>query len=125
MLNTRQHNVTSATWSRNGQALGTVDLTKDDNNPFGANVFSVALQMEALRKSVFEKLQRTLEHGEAPDTALAEAFAEAMKEWALARAATHFPHVFHPLTALTAEKHDSFFEPNREGRWLSNFSGKE
>ena len=48
-----------------------------------------------------------------------------MKEWALARGATHFTHVFQPLTGLTAEKHDSFFEPNREGKWLAKFSGKE
>ena len=48
-----------------------------------------------------------------------------MKEWALERGATHFTHVFQPLTGLTAEKHDSFFEPNRDGKWLSKFSGKE
>jgi glutamine synthetase len=125
MLMTRQQNVTSATWSPNGEALGTVDLTKADNNPFGTNVFSPAVQKEVLPKDVYEKLQRTLEHGEALDTTLADAVAEAMKEWALARGATHFTHVFQPLTGLTAEKHDSFFEPNREGRWLAKFSGKE
>ncbi len=125
MLNTRAQNVRSATWSPNGEALGTVDLTKADNNPFGANVFSAALQKEVLPSDVYERLQATLEHGEALDTSLADAVADAMREWALARGATHFTHVFQPLTGLTAEKHDSFFEPNREGKWLAKFSGKE
>jgi glutamine synthetase len=125
MLNTRAQNVTSATWSPNGEALGTVDLTKADNNPFGADVFSAAVQKEVLPSDVYEKLQATLEHGEALDTSLADAVADAMREWALARGATHFTHVFQPLTGLTAEKHDSFFEPNREGKWLAKFSGKE
>src|SRR3954451_25372576 len=122
---TRAQNIISATWSPNGEALGTVDLTKDDNNPFGTQVFSPAVQKELLPKDVFEKLQATLEHGEALDISLADAVAEAMKEWALARGATHFTHVFQPLTGLTAEKHDSFFEPNREGKWIAKFSGTE
>src|SRR5215475_8819232 len=125
MVNTRSQNVISATWSPNGEALGTVDLTQADNNPFGADVFSPAVQQAMLPGDVYEKLQATLEHGEALDVSLADAVAEAMKEWALARGATHFTHVFQPLTGLTAEKHDSFFEPNREGRWLPKFSGSE
>src|SRR4051794_31134695 len=122
---TRSQNVTSATWSPNGDSLGTVDLTEADNNPFGINVFSPAVQKDVLPKDVYEKLQATLEHGEALDISLADAVAEAMKEWALARGATHFTHVFQPLTGLTAEKHDSFFEPNREGKWIAKFSGTE
>ena len=122
---TRSQNVTSATWSPNGDSLGTVDLTKPDNNPFGINVFSPAVQKDVLPKDVYEKLQKTLEHGEALDVSLADAVADAMKEWALERGATHFTHVFQPLTGLTAEKHDSFFEPNREGKWIAKFSGKE
>jgi glutamine synthetase len=125
MVKTRAQNVISATWSPNGEALGTVDLTKTDNNPFGADVFSPAVQQQMLPGDVYERLQATLEHGEALDVSLADAVAEAMKEWALARGATHFTHVFQPLTGLTAEKHDSFFEPNREGKWLAKFSGKE
>jgi glutamine synthetase len=122
---TRSQNVNSATWSPNGDSLGTVDLTKADNNPFGIDVFSAAVQKDVLPKDVYEKLQATLEHGEALDTSLADAVAEAMKEWALSRGATHFTHVFQPLTGLTAEKHDSFFEPNRDGQWIAKFSGKE
>ncbi len=122
---TRSQNVTSASWSPNGDSLGTVDLTKADNNPFGVDVFSPAVQKDLLPKDVYEKLQATLDHGEALDMSLADAVAEAMKEWALSRGATHFTHVFQPLTGLTAEKHDSFFEPNREGKWIAGFSGKE
>src|SRR6476619_2371197 len=122
---TRAQNVISATWSPNGEALGTVDLTKDDNNPFGTQVFSPLVQRELLPKDVFEKLQATLEHGEAIDPTLADAVAEAMKEWALERGATHYTHMFQPLTGLTAEKHDSFFEPDGEGHAIASFSGKE
>src|SRR5690242_747253 len=125
LVKTRAQNVISASWSPNGEALGTVDLTQADNNPFGENVFSPAVQEQMLPGGVYKKLQATLEHGEALDVSLADAVAEAMKEWALARGATHFTHVFQPLTGLTAEKHDSFFEPNREGKWLAKFSGKE
>ena len=125
MLKTRQKNVTSATWSPNGDAIGTVDLTEDENNPFGIDVFSSKVQKERLPKDVFEKLQNTLDGGEALDPSLADAVAEAMKEWALSRGATHYTHVFQPLTGLTAEKHDSFFEPDPDGNWLAGFSGKE
>src|SRR5262245_29330003 len=125
MLTTRPHNVTSATWSPNGEALGTSDLTDAANNPFGSNVFSVAVQRERLPKDVFEKLQEALAGGEALDPTLADAVAEAMKEWALEQGATHFTHMFQPLTGSTAEKHDSFFEPAGDGKMLAGFSGKE
>ncbi|MDP9187942.1 MAG: glutamine synthetase III, partial [Actinomycetota bacterium] len=125
MLKTRQKNVTSATWSPNGEAIGTVDLTDDSNNPFAVNVFSNQVQKERLGSDDYEQLQNTLAGGEALDPALADRVAEAMKEWALSRGATHFTHVFQPLTGLTAEKHDSFFEPSGDGRWLAGFSGKE
>jgi glutamine synthetase len=125
MLKTRQQNVHSATWSPNGDALGTADLTDDANNPFGADVFTPAVQRERLGNDIYEELQRTLTEGEALTPALADAVALAMKEWALERGATHYTHVFQPLTGLTAEKHDSFFEPNKEGQWIAGFSGKE
>ncbi|MGZ8676199.1 MAG: glutamine synthetase III, partial [Solirubrobacterales bacterium] len=125
MLKTRQKNVTSATWSSNGEALGTTDLTDASNNPFGSNVFSVEVQRQRLPADAFEKLQAALAGGEALEPALADTVAEAMKEWALERGATHYTHVFQPLTGLTAEKHDSFFEPDSEGNWLAGFSGKE
>jgi glutamine synthetase len=125
MTTIRQKNVQAAQWSANGTALGTLDLTKDDNNPFGQNVFSPAVQKDRLSKETFKKLQSTLDHGEALDPSLADEVAEAMKEWALERGATHYTHVFQPLTGLTAEKHDSFFEPDGTGGAIADFSGKE
>src|SRR4051794_38906907 len=98
---TRSHNVNSATWSPNGDSLGPVDLTKAATHPFGSGVFAASVQKGVLPKDVYEKLQATLEHGEALDPSLADAVAEAMKEWALSRGATHFTHVLQPLTGLT------------------------
>ena len=125
MSRIRQQNVTAAQWSSNGGALGALDLTLPENNLFGSNVFSVAVQRERLPGDVFEKLQATLKGGEALDPSLADAVAEAMKEWALEKGATHYTHMFQPLTGSTAEKHDSFFEPAGEGSTLAGFSGKE
>jgi glutamine synthetase len=126
MTRIRQQNVTAAQWSSNGEALGTLDLTQPENEIFGANVFSVAVQRERLPGKVFDSLKSALENGEAIDAETADAVAEAMKEWALEKGATHFTHVFQPLTGSTAEKHDSFFEPaGDEGRALAGFSGKE
>jgi glutamine synthetase len=126
MTRIRQQNVTAAQWSSNGEALGTLDLTQPENEHFGANVFSVAVQRERLPGNVFDSLQKALESGEAIDAETADAVAAEMKEWALEKGATHFTHVFQPLTGSTAEKHDSFFEPKgSEGKALAGFSGKE
>jgi glutamine synthetase len=125
MTRIRQQNVTAAQWSSNGEALGALDLTQPENDPFGANVFSVAVQRERLPADVFEKLQETLAGGGALDPSLADAVAEAMKQWALENGATHFTHMFQPLTGSTAEKHDSFFEPTGDGQVLAGFTGKE
>ncbi|HEX3042196.1 MAG TPA: glutamine synthetase III [Solirubrobacterales bacterium] len=125
MTRIRQQNVTAAQWSSNGGALGAQDLTLPENNPFGQNVFSVSVQRERLPGDVFEKLQTTLKDGGALDPSLADAVAEAMKEWALENGATHYTHMFQPLTGSTAEKHDSFFEPSGDGSTIADFSGKE
>jgi glutamine synthetase len=126
MTRIRQQNVTAAQWSSNGEALGTLDLTQPENEHFGENVFSVAVQRERLPGNVFDSLQKALESGEAIDAGTADAVAAEMKEWALEKGATHFTHVFQPLTGSTAEKHDSFFEPKGgEGKALAGFSGKE
>jgi glutamine synthetase len=121
----RQQNVTAAQWNSNGGALGAPDLTSPDNQIFGVNVFSPAIQRQRLPKDVFRRLSQTLAKGEALDTSLADAVALAMKEWALEKGATHYSHVFQPLTGLTAEKHDSFYGPTGEGTALAEFSGKE
>jgi glutamine synthetase len=125
MPRTRQQNVTAAQWSANGAALGSLDLTLPGNQVFGANVFSPAVQRQRLPKHVYKALQRTLEHGEALDTSLADAVAQGMKEWAMERGATHYTHWFQPLTGSTAEKHDSFYAPVGDGTAIAEFSGKE
>jgi glutamine synthetase len=122
---TRQTNVTAAQWSANGSALGSIDLTLPGNQIFASNVFSVAVQRRRLPKHVFRALQRTLERGEALDTTLADAVAQAMKEWAMEKGATHYTHWFQPLTGSTAEKHDSFYGPAGDGTAIAEFSGKE
>jgi glutamine synthetase len=125
MPRTRQHNVTAAQWSANGSALGTPDLTLPGNQVFASNVFSASLQRHRLPKHVYRALQRTLEHGEALDTSLADQVAQAMKDWAMERGATHYTHWFQPLTGSTAEKHDSFYAPAGDGTAIAEFSGKE
>jgi glutamine synthetase len=125
MARIRQQNVLAAQWAPNGGALGAPDLTVPDNQVFGANVFSPAVQRQRLPTDVFNRLQVTLARGEALDTSLADAVALAMKEWALERGATHYTHWFQPLTGSTAEKHDSFYSPTAEGTAIAEFSGKE
>ncbi len=119
----RQQNVTAAQWAGNGTAMGPVDLTQDENLVFGENVFNIATQRERLPEDVFARLVGTLEHGEALDVELADAVALAMKDWALENGATHYTHVFQPLTNLTAEKHDSFFKPTGDGGTVAKFKG--
>ena len=125
MPRTRHPNITAAQWSPNGGSLGTVDLTQPSNYPFGADVFSAAVQRQRLPRDTYRRLQQLLEQGEPLDASLADAVALAMKEWALEKGATHYTHVFQPLTGLTAEKHDSFFAPAGDGMALADFSGTE
>jgi glutamine synthetase len=125
MSRIRQQNVTAAQWSANGGALGSPDLTVPSNQIFGANVFTTEVQRARLPKHVFKALQTSLASGQVLDTALADSVAQAMKEWALEKGATHFTHWFQPLTGMTAEKHDSFYGPTGDGNALAEFSGKE
>src|SRR4051812_45614835 len=125
MSRTRQQNVTAAQWTSNGAALGSVDLTEPENVVFGDNVFGPDAQRKRLPKEVYRELQATLATGGALDTSLAEAIAKEMREWAMEKGATHYTHWFQPLTGLTAEKHDSFFNPVGDGTAIAEFSGKE
>jgi glutamine synthetase len=125
MPRTRQQNVTAAQWSANGSGLGSPDLTLPGNQVFASNVFSPAVQRQRLPKHVYKALQKTLARGEALDTSLADAVAQAMKEWAMEKGATHYTHWFQPLTGSTAEKHDSFYGPADDGTAIADFSGKE
>src|SRR5690349_9950277 len=126
LARTREKNVTAAQWSANGKALGASDLTAPDAHGWSDNVFSPAVQKEMLGEDVYNRLKSTVAHGEAIDMTLADQVANAMKEWAMARGATHYTHWFQPLTGSTAEKHDSFYGPSSEaGSSLGTFSGKE
>ena len=93
---------------------------------FGANVFNEEVQKSRLPKSVFKALQKTIKQGaQLTDPAVADAVASAMKDWALEHGATHYTHLFQPMTGLTAEKHDSFLSPTGSGMAIAEFSGKE
>ena len=125
MARIRQKNVTAAQWTANGGALGAPDLTEAAGYPFAEDVFSLAVQRQRLPQDVFKKLDSALKKGEAIDPSVADSIANAMKDWALERGATHFTHWFQPLTGSTAEKHDSFFGPKSDGTSMAEFSGKE
>jgi glutamine synthetase len=125
MSRTRQQNVHAAQWSANGAALGAPDLTSPGASSFGDNVFSESIQRDRLPKHVFRQLQTTLAAGAALEPSLADSVAQAMKDWAMERGATHYTHWFQPLTGLTAEKHDSFYNPTGDGSAIAEFSGKE
>jgi glutamine synthetase len=90
---------------------------------WGDNVFSLEEMSHRLPKAVFKGLKKTIETGEPLDISVADAVAEAMKTWALDKGATHYAHVFYPLTGLTAEKHDSFFDPTPGGQTIARFDG--
>ena len=91
---------------------------------FGCNVFNDKVMKDRLPKAVYKSLKKTVELGEKLDPSIADVVANAMKDWAIEKGATHFTHVFYPLTGLTAEKHDAFLVPDGKGGALAEFSGK-
>ena len=91
---------------------------------FGQNVFSRSVMQSRLPKTVYKSLLNTLDHAEPLDPTIADIVASAMKDWAVEKGATHYAHVFYPLTGLTAEKHDSFLEPDSTGAAMAEFAGK-
>jgi glutamine synthetase len=91
---------------------------------FGANVFSKTVMKARLPKAIFKSLMKTIDEGAKLDPSSADVVASAMKDWAIEKGATHYAHVFYPLTGQTAEKHDSFLQPDGDGGALSEFSGK-
>ena len=92
---------------------------------FGSMVFDDRVMKAKLSESVYKSLKKTIDEGAKLDISVANAVAEAMKEWAVSKGATHYTHWFQPLTGITAEKHDSFISPAPDGRVLLEFSGKE
>jgi glutamine synthetase len=95
------------------------------SDEFGSLVFNIDEQKKRLEQNAFEALRRTVTHGEPLDLSVADAIANAMKDWAVEHGATHYTHWFQPLTGITAEKHDSFLSPNGDGKAVAEFSGKE
>src|SRR5215208_1073572 len=91
---------------------------------YGTNVFNEEVQRQRLPKPVYRALQNTIRQGVALDPVMADAVAVAMKDWAIERGATHYTHLFQPLTGITAEKHDSFLVPNGPGA-IAEFGGRE
>ena len=92
---------------------------------FGSNVFNVDEQRDRLPKAVFKALRKTVDEGAPLLAEHGDAIASAMKDWAVEKGATHFTHLFQPMTGLTAEKHDSFLAPENDGKAIASFSGKE
>jgi glutamine synthetase len=91
---------------------------------FGENVFTKTVMQKRLPKLVYKSLLGTIEHSKPLDPVVADIVASAMKDWAIEKGATHYAHVFYPLTGLTAEKHDSFLEPDSTGSSIAEFAGK-
>ena len=92
---------------------------------FGSLVFDDRVMKATLSAKVYASLKKTIDEGAPLDISVANAVAEAMKDWAVAKGATHFTHWFQPLTGITAEKHDSFISPSPDGGVIMEFSGKE
>lgn len=103
-----------------------IDFTETPvTSVYGMNSFSNAVMRERLPKNVFKELLEVQAGDKELTLEVAEVVAGAMKDWALEKGATHYTHWFHPLTGLTAEKHDSFISPTSDGKVLMEFSGKE
>ncbi|WP_308587024.1 glutamine synthetase III, partial [uncultured Holdemanella sp.] len=92
---------------------------------FGSKVFDESVMREKLAKDTYRELEKTIHEGKQLNIKIANAVAHAMKEWAIEQGATHYTHWFQPMTGVTAEKHDGFINPGKDGKVLMEFSGKE
>jgi glutamine synthetase len=124
MSNARLNAIAAVTnYKATGAAL---DFSKTSASElFGANVFNDKVMQARLPKDVYKALRRTIDRGEKLDVSIADPVAVAMRDWAIEKGATHYAHVFYPLTGLTAEKHDSFLEPDGKGGALAEFTAKQ
>ncbi|SDK72766.1 glutamine synthetase [Maridesulfovibrio ferrireducens] len=119
----RQNAITAVTnYTPPSTTLNFADIKPTDL--FGCNVFNDKVMKERLPKGIYKSLKKTIEHGEAIDPSIADTVAYAMKEWAMSKGATHYTHVFYPLTGSTAEKHDGFLSPDGKGSAIAEFEGK-
>ncbi len=92
---------------------------------FGSMVFNDATMKERLPKATYKALKKTIDLGEPLDISVANVVANAMKDWAVEKGCTHYTHWFQPMTGITAEKHDSFIDPDQNGTAIMEFGGKE
>ncbi len=92
---------------------------------FGSLVFNEHVMKERLPAETYAALKRTIEEGRSLDRSIANVVANAMKDWAIEKGATHFTHWFQPMTGVTAEKHEGFLYPQKDGSVIMRFSGKE
>src|SRR5918993_2962835 len=124
MSTVRQEAIRNITCARHH--LNRVDFKKTHvKDLYGVNVFNEEVQRARLPKIVFKALQKTIKVGAPLDPTVADNVASAMKDWAIEKGATHYTHIFQPMTGITAEKHDSFLAPDAGGGALAEFSGKE
>ncbi|MGN0795887.1 MAG: glutamine synthetase III [Christensenellales bacterium] len=94
-------------------------------NVFGSLVFNDSVMKARLPKETYKEVKRAIDDGKRLDIETANVVANAMKDWAVENGATHYTHWFQPMTGVTAEKHDSFISPDRDGNIIMEFSGKE
>ena len=92
---------------------------------FGSMVFNDRVMRERLPKETYKALRKTMAEGKTLKPEVAGVVANAMKDWAIEKGATHYTHWFQPMTGITAEKHDSFISPTADGNVIMEFSGKE
>lgn len=110
---------------------GDFNMSKVESQPysltdeFGSSVFNDATMRERLPKQTYKALKKTIDEGTPLLPQVAEVVANAMKDWAIEKGATHYTHWFQPMTGITAEKHDSFISPTVDGKVMMEFSGKE
>ncbi len=100
-------------------------MTESVEKYFGCSVFNDAMMRQYLAKDTYKELKETIREGKELNLAIANQVAHAMKEWAISKGATHFCHWFQPMTGITAEKHESFITPAKDGSAILEFSGKE
>jgi glutamine synthetase len=100
-------------------------IFEDTTKVFGSNVFNEKIMKERLPKETYKALRKTIEKGAPLSVEVANVVANAMKDWAIEKGATHYTHWFQPLTGKTAEKHDSFISPTSDGGVIMEFSGKQ
>ncbi|RLA09788.1 MAG: glutamine synthetase type III [Gammaproteobacteria bacterium] len=105
------------------RASTSVEMTEPLGDIWGCDVFSLATMEEALSKNAYKAIKKTVQTGAPLEPATADVVAAAMKDWAIAKGAKFFSHIFYPLTNITAEKHDGFIITNSDGHAITEFTG--